>query len=49
MMETVLADPQLRGVRRWTLATRNAHRLYARIGFMPLAKPGNWMEIRSRS
>ena len=48
MMETVLADPQLRGVRRWTLATRNAHRLYARIGFIPLAKPGNWMEIRSR-
>ena len=48
MMETVLADPQLRGVRRWTLATRNAHRLYARFGFIPLAKPGNWMEIRSR-
>jgi GNAT superfamily N-acetyltransferase len=48
MMETVLADHQLRGVRRWTLATRNAHRLYARIGFIPLAKPGNWMEIRSR-
>jgi GNAT superfamily N-acetyltransferase len=48
MMETVLADPQLRGVRRWTLATRNAHRLYARFGFNPLAKPDNWMEIRSR-
>jgi len=46
MMETVLADPQLRAVRRWTLATRNAHALYARFGFIPLAKPGNWMEIR---
>jgi GNAT superfamily N-acetyltransferase len=46
MLETVLADPHLRGVRRWTLATRNAHRLYARFGFIPLAKPGNWMEIR---
>ncbi len=32
MMETVLADPRLRGVRRWTLATRNAHALYARFG-----------------
>jgi GNAT superfamily N-acetyltransferase len=46
MMETVLADPQLSGVRRWTLATRDAHELYARFGFNPLAHPGNWMEIR---
>jgi len=46
MMQTVLADPELGGVRRWTLATRNAHELYARFGFIPLAHPGNWMEIR---
>jgi GNAT superfamily N-acetyltransferase len=46
MMETVLADPQLSGVRRWTLATRDAHELYARFGFNPLFHPGNWMEIR---
>ena len=48
MMETVLADPQLSGVRRWTLATRNAHSLYARFGFNPLKHPDNWMEIRPR-
>jgi GNAT superfamily N-acetyltransferase len=48
LMETVLADPQLRNVRRWTLATRNAHRLYERFGFVPLAHPDSWMENRSR-
>lgn len=47
LMESVFSDPQLGAVRRWTLATRTAHGLYARFGFKALAKPGNWMERRS--
>ena len=43
-MEIILAHPQLQGFRRWVLATRDAHSLYARFGFIPLHKPERWME-----
>lgn len=33
LMETMLAHPDLQGLRRWNLATRDAHRLYRRFGF----------------
>ena len=46
LLECVLAHPDLQGLRRWHLATRDAHGLYARYGFQPLADPGNLMEIR---
>lgn len=43
LVETMLANPGLARVRRWLLATRDAHGLYARFGFMPV--PGErWME-----
>jgi GNAT superfamily N-acetyltransferase len=45
MMEAIMQHPQLKGLRRWTLATRDAHRLYAQFGFTPLKKPGNFMEL----
>lgn len=32
-MEAVLAHPELQGLRRWTLATRDAHGLYEQFGF----------------
>jgi GNAT superfamily N-acetyltransferase len=35
---------ELAGVRRVLLATRDAHALYAKVGFVPLAEPGRWME-----
>ena len=44
LMECVLAHPELQGFRRWLLATRDAHGLYARCGFTPLAAPDRWME-----
>ena len=44
LMETVIAHPDLQGLRRWVLATRDAHGLYARYGFTPLAAPERWME-----
>lgn len=47
MMECIMKHPQLQGLRRWTLATRDAHPLYAQFGFAPLKKPGNFMELHN--
>jgi GNAT superfamily N-acetyltransferase len=44
LMEAIFAHPQLLGLRRWLLATRDAHGLYARCGFTPLAAPERFME-----
>ena len=44
LMETVLAHPDLQNLRRFTLATQDAHGLYAQYGFTPLGKPELWME-----
>jgi N-acetylglutamate synthase-like GNAT family acetyltransferase len=44
LMETIIAHPELQGLRRWTLATRDAHELYARYGFTAIAKPDRLME-----
>ncbi len=43
LVETVLAPPELQGLKRWVLATRDAHGLYARYGFEPLADRQRWM------
>lgn len=45
LMEIMIAHPQLQGLRRFTLATKDAHGLYAQFGFKPFAKPDRWMEI----
>jgi GNAT superfamily N-acetyltransferase len=44
MMEAILADPRLQGLRRVMLATSDAHGLYAQYGFEPLASPERLME-----
>ncbi|TAE29328.1 MAG: N-acetyltransferase [Candidatus Kapaibacterium sp.] len=44
LMETILAHPDLQGLRRWSFATRDAHRLYAQFGFTLLPKPEIWMQ-----
>jgi GNAT superfamily N-acetyltransferase len=44
LMAFVMAHPQLQRVRRFMLATRDAHELYARHGFAPLARPEVFME-----
>ncbi len=46
MLRLVLTHPRLRTVRRLTLATRDAHGLYAQFGFTPVARPGTQMEKR---
>ncbi|MBI3853607.1 MAG: GNAT family N-acetyltransferase [Verrucomicrobia bacterium] len=42
---TVVAHPDLQGLRRFTLATRDAHGLYAKFGFAAPAQPEMLMEI----
>ena len=37
------------GVVRFLIATRDAHEVYARIGFTPVANPGRCMEIDRRA
>ena len=44
MMDAVVAHPGLQGLRRFTLATSDAHGLYAAYGFKPLARPESFME-----
>ena len=44
MMQAFTAHPDLQGLRRWMLMTHDAHGLYARFGFAPLAHPDRAME-----
>ena len=44
LMEYVMAHPELQHIRRFLLATRDAHDLYAKFGFTPLAHPHRFME-----
>ena len=45
LIETVMSHPDLQGLRRWTLATRDAHELYRQFGWNDLQSPDKWMEI----
>jgi len=45
LMEAVVSHPDLQGLRRWVLATRDAHGLYEKYRFMPLKFPERWMEL----
>ena len=45
LLDCVMGHPGLQGLRRWNLATRDAHKLYARYGFSALAKAEYYMEI----
>jgi GNAT superfamily N-acetyltransferase len=44
LMEVIVAHPHLQGFRRWVLATKDAHGLYERFGFIKLHRPERWME-----
>jgi GNAT superfamily N-acetyltransferase len=45
LMQTILSHPDLQGLRRFVLATQDAHGLYAQFGFEPLANPSDFMTI----
>jgi GNAT superfamily N-acetyltransferase len=44
LMQTVLAFADLQNIRRWLLATADAHELYAKFGFEPLNNPDRFMQ-----
>ena len=46
LVESILAHPDLQGLRRWSLSTRDAHLLYARFGFTALESPERMMQYR---
>ena len=44
LIQTIVEHPELQGLRRWSLATADAHGLYSQFGFIPLTRPEVWME-----
>lgn len=44
LMAAITDHPELRGLRRWVLATKDAHGLYEQYGFTGLRFPERWME-----
>ena len=47
LLQAIRAHPDLQDLRRWLLATADAHGLYEKFGFSRVAEPGRWMEITS--
>lgn len=45
LMQCIVAHPDLQGLRRWCLVTRDAHGLYEKFGFKALPAPERWMEL----
>jgi N-acetylglutamate synthase-like GNAT family acetyltransferase len=44
LMGAIMEHPELQDLRRWMLATRDAHGLYAQYGFLPLENPERLMQ-----
>jgi N-acetylglutamate synthase-like GNAT family acetyltransferase len=47
LIHNIRNHTELQGLRRWLLATKDAHSLYAQFGFVPFAEPNLWMEIKT--
>jgi len=47
LLEQVIRHPDLQGLRRMLLFTRDAHSLYAKFGFRPLAPPERVMDLNN--
>ena len=45
LMDFIMNYPDVQGLRRWLLATKDAHSLYAQFGFKPLDIPERWMNL----
>ena len=45
LIQSIVEHPELQGLRRWSLATADAHGLYSQFGFIQLTRPERWMEI----
>ncbi|MGN6614613.1 MAG: GNAT family N-acetyltransferase [Candidatus Nitrosocosmicus sp.] len=49
LLECVIAYPDLQGLQRFVLATRDAHELYKQFGFENLTNPNWWMVLKNAS
>lgn len=49
LVAAVMAHPELQGLRRFMLGTRDAHKLYEQFGFGALAYPERFMEISAKN
>ncbi|MCC7158459.1 MAG: GNAT family N-acetyltransferase, partial [Ignavibacteria bacterium] len=47
LMECILKHPELSGLRRWILLTKDAHSLYRKYGFKDIEEPETYMELRN--
>ena len=47
LVQTFQRHPELQGLRRWLLGTKDAHGVYAPLGFAPLDAPDRFMQIRN--
>lgn len=47
LVQSIKQHDDLQGLRRWMLATADAHGLYAQFGFNPITRTQRWMEIFS--
>jgi GNAT superfamily N-acetyltransferase len=47
LVRSILDHPELQGLRRFVLATKDAHGLYAQFGFEPLSNPEDFMTIHN--
>jgi GNAT superfamily N-acetyltransferase len=48
LMAAIMSHPELQGLRRWTLFTRDAHGLYRQFGFGAAGHPERLMEVVAR-
>jgi GNAT superfamily N-acetyltransferase len=48
LMAAIMAHPELQGLRRWMLSTRDAHGLYRQFGFGTPGHPERLMEVLAR-
>lgn len=47
LVRALQAHPELQGLRRWLLGTKDAHGVYAPLGFTPIEEPHRLMHIRN--
>ncbi|WP_059173425.1 GNAT family N-acetyltransferase [Bacillus sp. FJAT-27445] len=46
MIHYILSHEELKDVYQWLLITKDAHGVYSKVGFDPISRPLDWMEIR---
>jgi GNAT superfamily N-acetyltransferase len=48
LLQIIREYPELQGLRRWILSTKDAHGLYKQFGWKSVAFPERWMEVHDR-